>query len=233
MLYRPLSKPPHCTPSLSGIYGAAVFPQAPAPAPRTAVCTQTPVRQGSLVLTRHGPRPSTASVSPATPRGQCHHPPRPPNHGEGQPLVQGHMASKGPGEVQNRFLWMPKATSSVTGDSVTKQGRVRGGGVTRESGRGQLWRKGLRPHPICPVGILASVGVSAVPAPDIWNSAGHPPGPPTGLIQQQEWHPVAEAPGMDRKDTTATGSLSGAGCHLAAEELPKHTCVNTCERREH
>lgn len=120
------------------------------------------------------------------------------------------MASKDPAEVQNRFLWMPKATSSVTGDGVTKQGRV-WVGCDQGVGTGPALEKGAPPSPHLPVGILASVGVSALPAPDIWNSAGHPPGPPTGFIQQQEWHLVGEAQGMDKKDTTATVLV---GCRL-------------------
>ena len=60
LLYLPLSKLPHGTPSLTGTYRAAVFPQAPAPTTGTEVCGLTPLHQVPLVLTQptssHGKR---------------------------------------------------------------------------------------------------------------------------------------------------------------------------------
>lgn len=125
------------TPSLTGIHRVAVFPQAPAPTAGT-VCHRTPLRQGPV------------SVDPARPTS-CHSK-RGPSHserpvpssssatramvrpGEGKPLAQSPMASKGPAEAQNQVLWMPKATCSVTGDTVSKLGLARGKGVTGGAG---------------------------------------------------------------------------------------------------
>lgn len=154
------ASPPHSFPD--GRLWSRRVPTGPRPHCQDTVRARTPVRQVSLVLTRHGLRPTTASASPATPRGRWQHPPRPPDDGEGQSLVQGHMASKGPG------------------DAITKQGLVRGGGVTRELGRGPAVEKEDLPSPQLSGGYLGICRSLCSPRPRHLDSAGHCQGHPQG-----------------------------------------------------